>query len=88
MRYIKADQVLPEEVIELIQQYVDGQNIYIPRKAEHKRAWGQGTGYREELRSRNAQLRWAFETGKTVPELAQQFSLSEKSVHRILRETK
>ena len=49
MRYIKADQVLPEEVIELIQQYVDGQNIYIPRKAEQRRAWGQGTSYREEL---------------------------------------
>lgn len=30
---MKAEEILPSEVIELIQQYVDGQNIYIPRKA-------------------------------------------------------
>ncbi len=32
MGYIKAETVLPAEIIELIQQYVDGKNIYIPRK--------------------------------------------------------
>lgn len=88
MRYIKADQVLPEEVIELIQQYVDGQNIYIPRKAEQRRAWGQGTSYREELRIRNEQLRRAYQAGQTVAQLAEAYALSEKSVRRILRETK
>ena len=28
----KAEEILPMEIIELIQQYVDGENIYIPRK--------------------------------------------------------
>ncbi len=31
MGYIRAEEILPIEVIELIQQYVDGKNIYIPR---------------------------------------------------------
>ena len=34
MGYIKAETVLPVEIIELIQEYVDGKNIYIPRKAK------------------------------------------------------
>ncbi len=32
MGYIRAEEILPTEVIELIQQYVDGANIYIPKK--------------------------------------------------------
>ena len=40
MRYIKAEDILPDEIVELIQQYVDGETIYIPRKAENRLAWG------------------------------------------------
>lgn len=32
MGYVKADEVLPLEIIEIIQEYVEGQNIYIPKK--------------------------------------------------------
>lgn len=37
MSYIKAENVLPQELIETIQQYVDGKLIYIPCK--EKQAW-------------------------------------------------
>jgi hypothetical protein len=30
MGYRKAEQILPNEIIELIQNYVDGECIYIP----------------------------------------------------------
>ena len=40
MGYKRAEEILPIEVIELIQQYVDGKNIYIPRKPTHRQAWG------------------------------------------------
>lgn len=36
MCYIKAKDVLPLEVIELIQQYVDGEYLYIPKKEERR----------------------------------------------------
>ena len=37
MRYQKANEILPEELVELIQKYVDGEYVYIPRKQENKR---------------------------------------------------
>lgn len=49
MGYIRAEEILPIEVIELIQQYVDGENIYIPRKTEHRQEWGAGTQIKQEL---------------------------------------
>ena len=86
MSYIKAEDVLPEEVIALIQQYVDGVTIYIPRRAENRRSWGCGTDYRAELAQRNRDIRRAYGSGETVSRLALRYHLSEKSIQRILRE--
>ena len=55
MSYIRADQILPKELVEAIQQYVDGQLIYIPRK--EKQAWGSGTTSKEIFRVRNERSR-------------------------------
>lgn len=85
MSYIKAEDVLPEEVIALIQQYVDGVSIYIPRKAENRRRWGCGTDYRRELEQRNRAIREERAAGAPVQALARRYHLSEKSIHRILR---
>ena len=41
MSYIKAEDILPKELLETIQQFVDGQLIYIPCK--EKQEWGSGT---------------------------------------------
>lgn len=40
MKYKKAQNVLPEEILELIQNYVDGEYLYIPRKSKNKKSWG------------------------------------------------
>ena len=85
MSYIKAEDILPEEVITLIQQYVDGQAIYIPRKAENRRAWGCGTDYKAELSRRNQCIRQDYGRGCSISQLAEQYHLSEKSIRRILR---
>ena len=34
--YLKAKDVLPVELIELLQQYVAGEYLYIPKKEHHK----------------------------------------------------
>lgn len=85
MSYIKAEDVLPEAVIVLIQQYVDGVSIYIPRKAENRRAWGHTTQYRVQLAQRNREIREAHENGEKTAALAQRYHLTEKSIQRILR---
>ena len=87
MSYIKADDILPEEIIALIQEYVDGETIYIPRKAENRRGWGCGTDYRAELTERNKQIRQDHQAGAAIAELAARYYLSEKSIRRILRDT-
>lgn len=53
MSYKKAIHILPEELLELIQEYVDGECIYIPRKSNNKKEWGSNTPTREELSIRN-----------------------------------
>ena len=85
MRYIKAEDILPEEVVELIQQYVDGETIYIPRKAENRLAWGCRTGYKDELRRRNERICQQYASGATIHALSRQYHLSEKSIRRILQ---
>ena len=47
---------MPIEIIELIQEYVDGQNIYIPRKADNRQEWGSTTQARQELLARDQMI--------------------------------
>ena len=86
MSYVRADKILPRELLEAIQQYVDGQIIYIPRK--EKQRWGSGTSAREFFRERNEKIYQAFLEGLSEEELSRRFSLSGKSIQRILRDQK
>ena len=88
MGYIRAEEILPVEIIELIQKYVDGANIYIPRKQEHRQEGGAKTVYKCELQNRNRMIYKAFLGGMTVNELAETYYLSEKSIQRIIRQQK
>ncbi|MBT9778970.1 hypothetical protein GPL15_21060 [Clostridium sp. MCC353] len=84
MRYQKATEILPEELVELIQEYIDGGYVYIPRKHENKKNWGEGTSIKEELQSRNEEIYEKYQDGFQVSELAELYYLSEKSIQRIL----
>ena len=42
MSYQKPDRILPRELLEQVQEYVDGALIYIPKTAGHKKCWGRG----------------------------------------------
>ena len=88
MGYMRAEEILPAEIIELIQQYVDGENIYIPRKANKRQAWGTGTKIRRELSERNEAIFRDYLAGRKVAELACKYYLSEKSIQRIIKEMK
>ena len=85
MSYIKAEKILPEDLIRQIQEYADGVYIYIPRKPGTRHIWGQETGYRSELKERNEQIRNDYTTGMRVPALSRKYHLSEKSIRRILQ---
>ena len=86
MSYIRADEILPKELLETIQQYVDGQIIYIPKK--EKQEWGSGSSAKEFFRERNERIYKAWQEGINEEELSCRFSLSRKSIQRILRSQK
>jgi len=88
MSYRKAEDILPMEVIELIQKYIDGENIYIPRKENQRKVWGNSTSIRQELKERNLCIFRDFQAGLKISDLATKYFLSEKSIQRILREMK
>ena len=54
MSYISAEEILPKELIEMIQQYVSGKSIYIPSK--EKRVWGSQTKTRQYYKIRNYKI--------------------------------
>jgi len=83
--YIKAEDILPEELVHAIWQYVDGAYIYIPRNPEKRHRWGEGTAYRRELEARNRNIREDAAEGIPVLVLCEKYHLSEKSIRRILR---
>ena len=84
MSYIKAEEILPEELIRQIQKYVDGVYIYIPRKPGTRHPWGQETDYKAELKIRNDHIRNYYAAGESVTALSRRYHLSEKSIRRIL----
>ena len=88
MSYRKAEEILPAEVLTLVQQYVDGCLIYIPRRGEKHRAWGTDTKTKEKLKLRNLCMYTEYLKGSTVKELADKYFLTEKSVQRIIRDQK
>lgn len=88
MSYIKANDVLPKEVLEVIQKYVDGEYLYIPRKECNKKIWGENTTTRSENKIRNNNIYEAYKSGICIKSLADRYYLSEKSIQRIISEMK
>lgn len=85
MSYISAEDVLPKELIETIQQYVSGKSIYIPCK--EKKVWGSHTKTKQYYKIRNQEICIKHKNGVSVKTLATIYSLSEKSIQRIMRTT-
>lgn len=86
MSYIRAEEVLPKELIYTIQRYVNGKAIYIPSIG--KQAWGSRTDTKKVLQERNFRIYEKFQSGHTSTALAEEYALSEKSIQRIIREVK
>lgn len=85
MRYCKASDVLPAELIEEIQKYIDGQYLYIPRREQSRRSWGDNTRTRNEIRARNRQILQEHRSGDSYHVLAKRYFLAEKTVAAIVR---
>ncbi|WP_411167434.1 CD3324 family protein [Clostridium sp. MB05] len=88
MKYIKAQDVLPEEIVKIIQEYVDGEYLYVPRKNDNHKAWGEKSGIKSSLKVRNNEIYKKYLAGTTINELTKEYYLSEKSIRRIISQEK
>jgi Mor family transcriptional regulator len=88
MKYSNAYKVLPDDIVKIIQEYVDGEYLYIPRKEEEQKKWGESSGSRESLKIRNAEIFMKYIDGATVFDLTKDYYLSDKSIRRIISEQK
>ena len=84
MRYMNAQDIFPEDVLLVMQQFADGAYIYIPRKSENRKKWGENTRSKIETKKRNDKIYAQYKSGSTINELVAQYFLSEKSIQRII----
>jgi Mor family transcriptional regulator len=84
MSYVKAIEVLPEEVLELIQKYVEGEYIYIPKKECNRKPWGEATKTKRETYDRNSEIYNKYKEGLSIKVLSEMYYLSPKSIQRII----
>lgn len=88
MSYQKAELVLPKEILELVQEYAQGQYLYIPKKAENYKEWGANTNVKGQLCLRDAEIYHSYLQGASARSLADEFFLSLKSIQRIILKEK
>lgn len=84
MKYINAKTILPDELIRELQKYIQGEYLYIPALCEQRKQWGEKTGYRNELKQRNREIRIQYQTGSSMDVLAMQYSLSLSAIRKII----
>lgn len=84
MKYINANKILPDMLVEELQKYVQAGYIYIPAKDEQHKSWGELSGYRKELYERNEIIIKKYQNGVSIEELAEEYYLSVYAIRKII----
>ena len=84
MKYRNAREILPDELVEELQKYVQAGYIYIPAWEEHRRSWGELSGCRKEFDERNREIVSRYRGGCSVEELAEHYCLSVYAIRKII----
>jgi len=84
MKYLKAQEILPEELIKELQKYASGDLIYVPKPKGTHHGWGELTGSREYMDNRNEDIRQKHINGYDIKALSDEFCLSSDSIKKII----
>lgn len=84
MKYLNANTVLPDVLIAQLQNYVQGEYLYIPAKKNRRKGWGERSGYRKEIDARNEKILQARASGVSIDALAETYSLSVHAIKKII----
>lgn len=84
MNYKNGKEVFPPELLVKLQEYVQGELVYIPKKPEKRVGWGENNGTRLIIEWRNREIYRMYSEGLTVDELTRKYHLSEDSIRKII----
>lgn len=84
MKYVNAQQILPEKLLQEVQRYVQGETLYVPRTGQDKKRWGTVSGGKQLLKKRNEAIRTSFEKGTRVEQLAADYHLAVTTIRKIV----
>lgn len=88
MSYISAEIILPKDLLSLVQEYADGQYLYIPKKAANHKGWGDSTASKQMIKERDREIYHKYLEDITMSDLASEYFLSIKSIQRIILKEK
>lgn len=84
MKYINANEILPDLLVKELQKYVQAGSIYIPAKEGQHKSWGELSGCREELGKRNKTIIEKYQNGFSIEKLADEYHLSVYAIRKII----
>ncbi|WP_152915545.1 CD3324 family protein [Rossellomorea marisflavi] len=84
MTRLKAVNQIPDYLMRELQNYVQGQTIYIPKRKEEYNAWGSKSGGREALKRRNTSILEAFTGGESIASISNRYYLSIETIKKIV----
>ncbi|NMB02722.1 MAG: hypothetical protein GX971_14585 [Firmicutes bacterium] len=82
--YLKAEEVLPEDLLNELQKYVQGVELYIPKRPEEKLRWGERNGTRQQMRKRNLEIARRYQQGESIHSLMERYHLGYDSIRKII----
>ena len=82
MKYRNATELLPAQLLEELQNYAQGETLYIPKIK--RKSWGEGTGARNFFSRRDTDIRNQFSSGAQLTSLSQEHFISEDAVKKIV----
>ena len=83
--YLNAEEVLPAELVDRIQQYVQGAALYIPKQGERAR-WGEKNGARQLIKERILAIAARHRRGESIARLMEEYHLGYDSIKKIVRQ--
>lgn len=76
--------ILPKELLFEVQKYIQGKSVYIPKRQENHKKWGDTTQSKDITSGRNDEIRSDFRNGSTIGKLSKQYFLSAESIKKIV----
>lgn len=83
MKYVNAAEILPEQLLEELQTYIDGSVLYVP-KVSTKKEWGTTSGARTFYQERNREIQKRFKEGYSIDVLTEQYGLAYSTIKKII----